>query len=91
MTLHVLPPHHVAEELSRSQVSDLHALPRSPVQSEAVQARVQLFHLCTLMFSGLYAQNQRTYFMHQRSFTQMLWGRGVNYSATLHFAMRNSR
>lgn len=41
------PPHHIAEELSRSYVSHVHVLPRYSVQSEAVQAWLQLFHLFT--------------------------------------------
>lgn len=45
--LHVCPPHHIADELSGSHVPDLHVLTRSSVQSEAVQAWVQLFHLFT--------------------------------------------
>lgn len=45
--MRVSPSHHITEELSGSHVSNLHVLPRSPVQSEAVRARVQLFHLFT--------------------------------------------
>ncbi len=43
----VCAAHHIAEKLSGSHVSNLDVLPRSSVQSEAVQARVQLFHLFT--------------------------------------------
>lgn len=63
------PPHHITEELSRSHISHFGILSRYSVQSEAVQARIQLFHLFTqepLIFSKLYAQNHLTHFMHQR-------------------------
>lgn len=92
--LHVCPPHHITNELSGTHVSNFHAFPRLPVQSQAVQARVQLFHLFTqeaIMFNGLYTQNHATYFMRRRLVRQLRCGRGVNYSATLHFVMRNVR
>ncbi|TNN83047.1 hypothetical protein EYF80_006654 [Liparis tanakae] len=72
--LRVRPPHHIAEELARGQVPDLHAQPRSPVQSEAVRAGVQLFHLFTqesLMLSGTH-RNQT----HRRLVGQLPRGRG---------------
>lgn len=41
------PPHQIWEQFSRSHVSHLPVLFRRSVQSEAVQARLQLFHLFT--------------------------------------------
>lgn len=64
----VCPPHQISEELAKSHVSNLNILSHLPVQSKAVQARVQLFHLFTqesLMFSSPCAHNHWTYFMHQ--------------------------
>lgn len=46
-TRDVCPPHQIMEEFSGSHVSHLHVLSRRSVQSEAVQARLQLFHLFT--------------------------------------------
>lgn len=90
--MHVGPSHRVTEELCRSQESNLHVLPRWPVQAEAVRARVQLFHLYTqepLMLSRLHAQQSPTHFTHRCCATQLLRGRCVNYSQPFHTARGN--
>lgn len=78
VALHVRPPHHIAEELARSQVPDLHTQPRSSVESEAVHAGVQLFHLFTqesLMLSGPRAQKSDVFHAPTLSRTAAAWPR----------------
>lgn len=67
MIVHVFSPHHIVKELARWHASNLNALFPSSVQTQAVQAGVQLIHLLhnSLMFSRLYAQNHWTYFKHR--------------------------